>query len=440
MLLLFILILLSVQCDTTEPPENKASLTLTVEDVSCTEAWLHLKLSDMSLPSIVALYKNGAVTQNNILCYGDTLLYVDSLLPKQTYKFKASLPDEGRQSSNEISVTTMDTTSHNFTWQTWTFGEHSSSVLYDVAIINENNIWAVGEIYMKDSLGNIDHNAYNAVHWDGSEWQLKRIKTYSSCDPVDYSSIRSITAFDSNNIIFMTGGSIIKYDGTNYKIDCTIRPLITGQLNKLWGSSSSDLYAVGNGGNIAHWDGVKWTKIESPIGTGGTTVDLLDIWGSPDGSIVWSCGYSSNYSTSALIKFRNNVAETVFEGMSISLSNGYYIGPISGVWTNNNYQVFMMNWGGIFSLQNNTQFFLEKEVVHFSDVGFGIDGANSNSLFFCGEGFIGHWNGYTYKEYPEIFMTGRLLRDIKANTNTVCAVGIDNKSPIYSTAVIVLGN
>jgi len=47
----------------------------------------------------------------------------------------------------------MDTTSHNFTWQTWTFGEHSSSRLYDVAIINENNIWAVGEIYMKDSLG-----------------------------------------------------------------------------------------------------------------------------------------------------------------------------------------------------------------------------------------------------------------------------------------------
>ena len=45
-----------------------------------------------------------------------------------------------------------DTTSHNFTWETWTFGEHSSSVLNDVAIIDENNIWAVGEIYMNDSL------------------------------------------------------------------------------------------------------------------------------------------------------------------------------------------------------------------------------------------------------------------------------------------------
>ena len=54
-----------------------------------------------------------------------------------------------------------DTTSHNFTWQTWTFGEHSSSVLYDVVIIDENNIWAVGEIYLSDSLGQPDPHAYN---------------------------------------------------------------------------------------------------------------------------------------------------------------------------------------------------------------------------------------------------------------------------------------
>ena len=53
--------------------------------------------------------------------------------------------------SNELTVTTMDTTSHNFTWQSWTFGDIGSSVLYDVAIINENNIWAVGEINIADT-------------------------------------------------------------------------------------------------------------------------------------------------------------------------------------------------------------------------------------------------------------------------------------------------
>jgi len=68
-----------------------------------------------------------------------------------------------------------DTTSHNFKWQKFTFGQHSSSALYDVAIIDENNIWAVGEIYTNDTLGNPDPYAYNALHWDGIKWEVKKI-------------------------------------------------------------------------------------------------------------------------------------------------------------------------------------------------------------------------------------------------------------------------
>jgi hypothetical protein len=56
----------------------------------------------------------------------------------------------------------MDTTSHNFTFESWTFGTIGSSVLYDVAIINppaggeagETQIWAVGEIMIADTSQN----------------------------------------------------------------------------------------------------------------------------------------------------------------------------------------------------------------------------------------------------------------------------------------------
>ena len=61
--------------------------------------------------------------------------------------------------------------------------------------------------------------------------------------------------------------------------------LIGWEINKLWGSSSNDLYAVGNEGNIAHCNGSKWTKIES-----GTTVDLLDVSGHTDGTVCKTCG------------------------------------------------------------------------------------------------------------------------------------------------------
>ena len=69
----------------------------------------------------------------------------------------------------------IDTTSHNFTFRSWTFGEHSSSILNDVAILNDSSIWAVGEIYLNDSLGNPDPQAYNAVYWNGNQWEQKRI-------------------------------------------------------------------------------------------------------------------------------------------------------------------------------------------------------------------------------------------------------------------------
>ncbi|GEM_PF-3371976 len=95
----------------------------------------------------------------------------------------------------------MDTTSHNFIWRIFTFGgKAGSSFLYAVAIIDENNIWAVGEIYLKDSLENPDPLPYNAVHWNGSEWELKRIKT-NDCGGVDYSpKISFLLSFSKEGI------------------------------------------------------------------------------------------------------------------------------------------------------------------------------------------------------------------------------------------------
>ena len=275
-------------CGTTEPPppdETKPILNLELDDVSCTEAWLQLTTKDLELPAELILKQynttGDSVTQVFNLSTQDSLLYIDTLLPNQTYNYQLSgiwHPVSGNQqqvSSNKLTSTTMDTTSHNFTWQSWTFGEHSNSILYDVAIINENNIWAVGEIYMNDSLDNPDYNAYNAVHWDGTNWELKRIYTYSSCNPIDYSPLRAIWFFSDTNIVVTGGGSIDWFDGKTNRVECSIRPLLTGAINKMWGSSSSDLYVVGNGGNIAHYNGSSWTKIAS-----GTTLDIQDIWGS----------------------------------------------------------------------------------------------------------------------------------------------------------------
>lgn len=151
--------------------------------------------------------------------------------------------------------TGQDTTSHNFSFQTWTFGEHSSSVLYDVAIINENDIWAVGEIYMNDSLGQPDPISYNAAHWNGQGWELKMIKT-NACGGVTYPPIKAIFAFSEDDILFAhIDGSITHFNGIEFTNDCSLITQLNGSANKIWGQSWEDYYVVSENGFLAHYQG-----------------------------------------------------------------------------------------------------------------------------------------------------------------------------------------
>ncbi len=434
--LIVILVTLS-SCNTSEPPLlPDPVLLLTQDEISCTEAWLQLTSANIQLPDIIKFLINGSAKKTFSLSTKDSLLYIDSLLPNQTYSFQVSSIQSaagGPVSSNELSVTTLDTTSHNFTWQTFEFGQHSSSILYDVAIIDENNIWAVGEIYINDSLGNPDPKRYNAVIWDGTKWSVIRIPYYFQGQPF-YNPIHSIFSISQNDIWFC-GNGVIHWDGNNF-IPIPIPTNVWGpyQMNKLWGSSSNDLYVVGNNGSIAHWDGVKWTKIES-----GTSVHLLEIWGAIDGSTIWACGYTEDYGTSALIRIMNNLSEKIYEGSSNNQSNGHYVGPMSGVWLDNKYIVFLMTGAGIYIQKSSSEFLLEKEIVKFNHGSYGIDGTGPNNIFACGDEFVGHWNGNSYVEYPELAEQLRTFYNVSVKENIVCAVGYNYGGALYSSAIIALG-
>jgi len=180
-----------------------------------------------------------------------------------------------------------DTTSHNFAFQTWTFGEHSSSVLYDVAIISDSSIWAVGEIYLNDSLGQPDPHPYGLIHWNGSQWEIKRITAQNPSGGYSYIIPTGIFVISPTEIWLARGG-VFKFDGKaitqafwliNY-------PGYNGGIfnngesaSKLWGSASNNLYTVGERGALAGYNGTSWQKIES-----GADLNINDIWGITDKS------------------------------------------------------------------------------------------------------------------------------------------------------------
>ena len=250
------------------PPDITVALTLT--DANCTEVYLQLTIGAALGSRTLTLMRDTIQVLSMSGATGQTTLTDTNLLPNHTYNYTASL---NSNLTAHVQATTMDTTSHNFTFQTFTLGDGTgSSTLYDIAIINDSLAYAVGAIYQNGSV-------YNLAKWNGMEWTLKKLYYYDK----SYGSI--IPLYSSNGIfiinptdIWLSSGSIFHWNGSDTLADFSFNRLTlnnnSATVIKLWGKGSSDLYGVGGAGTIVHYNGTSWTKIES-----GTSLNFYDIWG-----------------------------------------------------------------------------------------------------------------------------------------------------------------
>jgi hypothetical protein len=402
-----LLILISITCcNTTEPPPDEQSITLKLEDVSCIEAWLKLTTTNLQLPATIELKRNDVVTQDIILSSADTMLYIDSLFPNTSYQYQVS-SNEHQVSSNELRVTTMDTTSHNFTFKTWTFGgEAGSCTLYDVAIISEDNIWCVGEINIADTSIN-GYTTYNAIHWDGTNWNLHQIMFYTICGQQSRTPYpaKAIFAFDEDNIwIAMDGDQVAKVEGLT-QVETFCLPA-SFAINKMWGQNSTELYAVGNGGNIARHNGISWNIIPS-----GTSVDIHDIWGSVNNTtgekIILAIASFQNYGKALdLLKITGqSVIKLDTTGLRIAQSS---------IWFKGKNKTYIVG-DGVFFKNNLSSTVWQQEENHPLLLKRLIRGIEMNDIFIVGDfGLVSHYNGIIWHHY-----TGNELPDLNGSFYSV---------------------
>jgi hypothetical protein len=404
--------LLSCKKDNPIPPGEQPQISLILEDASCTEAWIKLTTANISLPADVELLKDDSPAGKISLTSADTLLYIDSLLPNHIYKYQSVIQSAG-QTSNLITVTTMDTTSHNFTWQSWTFGGQAGScTLYDVAIINENDIWAAGEIYLLDTLGQPDPKPYNLARWNGFTWELYQIPfEYNGSN--SYGPIYSIYAFSSSDI-WLGIGSMIHWDGIKFNSIKVPDIIFPSKANELWGTSSNDLYVVGNSGNIVRYDGQNWSKVES-----GTDLNINDIWGYSDnlGNKLILCAASdlgTNHQKK-LLKINNNSVDTL---------NWPPQKVLYTVWFNSVNKIYT-GGGKTYSSCGNE--WMEQIPVNFFT--YKIRGNDFNDIIAVG-GHFSHFNGYTWQEIPELSLAGGNYESIATKGSISCAVGYSGNKAI----------
>jgi hypothetical protein len=403
MLIIFLFAFLLLDCNTTEPPEIK-NITLSVEDVSCTEAWL--KVTSESTSGEIIITGDETEVKRLNATFSDTIVYIDSLLPSKTYTLQALLAENGNITgrSEKITAKTLDTTSHNFAWQSWTFGGGiNSSYLTDVEIINENNIWAVGEIFINDSLGNPDYQPYSIAKWDGIEWKLKKL-FYDSNSII--APIRDILVLSKNDI-YLAAGSIFHWDGVSSAAQLVYSRLSLpdpdATIEKLWGNSNSSLYGVGNAGTIVFFNGQNWNRIES-----GTEIRLTDIYGTKDGKNIWTCGWDNNHSGGVILQIDNPTTKLIWDGIS---NNGEYLNSINTLWTNGG--EFWLAGGFVFrhSLLFSDKGHLVRIPIENGSILFDpgnfvlrIRGTKKNNIFLAGDlGMLWHFNGVRWYKFNELY-------------------------------------
>jgi len=145
---------------------------------------------------------------------------------------------------------------------------------------------------------------------------------------------------------------------------------------------------VGNGGNIAHYDGKNWQKIESE-----TTTNINDIYGTVDknGKQRIFCAVTNVHADGdiKLLKIdENKKAEDI--PITVIGERGY---TISSVWTDKRKTYFCGD--GVFASSDDLLF---KEVKVNDRYKYKIRGNGVNDVYMVDYGAVSHYNGSTWSE------------------------------------------
>ena len=282
----------------------------------------------------------------------------------------------------------LDTTSHNWNWQTFAFGGASSSTFYDIAIINDTLAYAVGAIYLYDSTGQVDQQPYNLAMWDGRTWKLQKLFANGFPPP-----IKSIIAVGQNDIWF---DPWFHWDGQHFQVIPSDPIFFAVGISKMWGDQSG-IYVVGTTGFIARrMSSGSWIKIES-----GTTLDFQDIYG----AINSQTNQTEIVAVASQLDInKGNMIVSIEGATAVPINSGGLSWSIVGVWFVPGQQYYIVGdgIGQKKSLQDMNPWNVSPTGTLAQAYSAAISGNGTNDVVVVGSfGDILHYNGSTWKDYSD---------------------------------------
>ena len=434
-----LLVVLHVSCERLTQPrvENQAEVHLTEVATLVQDTYLRLQVSGAPAGSVLRVYRNEALWIEHPYTEKDSLLHDIGLPPGSQLTYRAEIVQSGVVigRSAPLSVQLLDTTSHQVQWEVYEFDSpYGSGNLSDVAIVSEDNIWVVGEIY-NDSVKT--WLRYNALHWNGKLWELERLTVKFRNSYISPPG-EGIYPFTKNNIWVTLGGAPVNWDGNSWKLfhlwDMGVLEPEDGGVTKIWGSSPDDIYFVGRGGTIVHYDGSNWQRIES-----GTETIIQDIFGdaSNNNSLPEILAIASDFyhrPGSELIRIDGDAARIIAD--STELQRG-----LAGIWFSAGREYWLVG-DGVFRarLQPHNWELIRSFPAYFAH---GIGGTDVNDIWVVGAfGLVSHFNGKSWHHYmgselPKFF--GNLYRVAVTESIIVIVGQVLPENSIDTSGIIIIG-
>ena len=414
-----LLVVLHVSCERLTQPrvENQAEVHLTEVATLVQDTYLRLQVSGAPAGSVLRVYRNNTVWIDHPYTEKDSLLHDSGLPPGSQLTYRAEIIQSGVVigRSAPLSVQLLDTTSHQVQWEVYEFNSpYGSGNLSDVAIVSEDNIWVVGEIY-NDSVKT--WLPYNAIHWDGIEWKEFRIKT-KACGGVDFPGIRRVKKMLDDVVVFAhIDASLTFLFKGQFENSCKYIQTINSSIWNLWGMNRNFLIIGSEDGILSKYDGYEWYKIY----TSTRNYVIQDIYGyivnNELNEILAIASDFYHRPGSELIRIDGDAARIIAD--STELQRG-----LAGIWFSSGREYWLVG-DGVFRarLQPHNWEHIQSFPAYFAH---GIGGTDVNDIWVVGAfGLMSHFNGKSWHHYRgnELPPYG-VFWNVQVTKNLIVAVGV----------------
>lgn len=411
-------------------------------DVGATDSYLQVSTSWIYSNDSLELSRDNQIIYRSAISSQETFLFLDSLTPNHTYNVTARIisASSGKPlPRTSIVFTTLDTTSHEFTWQLDTLGaDYSSSILRDVVILNDTTIYGVGELSKRDSLGQVEFQHYGVVKITPQSQSFLRV--FAMGPTGTRSNVRPQGIIPISEIeLWLAYGGVVRWNpfysfGEGYWLNSfpgNPSPIwSTGQAaQKLLHTSEGHLYVVGTGGAIAYFNRVLWQNVPS-----GTSLPFQDI-----------CNLNSDQAVAVASNLYLNEGKRILllDQLSVSiLPDSGLPWSLSGVTSTSPNRV-MIAGAGVFwkrgaLADENTPWipaFGRELTPHYLR---DVEGNAKNDVFAVGDyGEVLHYNGVSWRSFrTETGLPSGSYFRVAMRGNLVVAVGI---GPTTQEAIVLRG-